>query len=567
MSEQVPKKLGKYDILQKIGAGAFADVYKASDTVLDRTVALKIPAPFLLRDPGFVDSFQREARAAANLKHPNIVTIYDLGEIEGVYYIAMEYLPGRTLGDLIKEEGALPLDRALDITEQVAEALDYSHAQGLVHRDVKPSNIIVNDEGHATLTDFGLVKAMAEATLTSKGAIVGTPEYMSPEQAEGKPADRRSDIYSLGIVLYQMLTGKVPFSADSTPATLYAHVHTPLPPLRDSLPDLPPSVEEIVRRLLAKTPEDRYQTAGAFADALRVASEIVAKEGEDREERTRPQHRERLHTLWRRIVQRLTTKFEAALIKASLLAQATPLWTRIMSGTVAVAVMGILWLSATSNPPPVPATPTATFLPPLSPQAVASPPTRTPTSTRTAQPSHTPTLRPSPSATATATPVCARDAHSQLAGGWSRTKLGCPVTGASTTWTAWQRFQRGYMFWRSDTRRVTALFDDGTWTEFAEQWVEGAPIPSRGDPPAGLLAPMRGFGYIWGTYGEAAERLGWAVDREKGFCARIQSFERGVLFRSHTVQFCEDEQYNWATHPDFDELFFAIYGAGTWQSW
>ena len=273
MDDRGLQRLGKYDILEKIGAGAFADVYRARDTALERTVALKIPAPFLLRDPGFIDRFQREARAAASLKHPNIVAMYDLGEIEGVYYIAMEYLPGRTLGDLIKEEGALPLDRALDITEQVAEALDYAHAQGLVHRDVKPSNIIVDDEGHATLTDFGLVKAMAEASLTSKGAIVGTPEYMSPEQAEGKPTDKRSDIYSLGIVVYQMLTGQVPFSADSTPARLYAQVHTPPPPPSELAPDIPEVMEAPVLKALAKAPEDRYQTAAAFMAALKTALE------------------------------------------------------------------------------------------------------------------------------------------------------------------------------------------------------------------------------------------------------------------------------------------------------
>lgn len=123
------------------------------------------------------------------------------------------------------------------------------------------------------------------------------------------------------------------------------------------------------------------------------------------------------------------------------------------------------------------------------------------------------------------------------------------------------------MFWRADTRRVTSFYSDATWTEFADQWVEGAPIPSRGNAPRGLIAPIRGFGYIWGTYGQVFEQLGWATDQEKGFCARIQSFERGVLFRSHAVQFCENGKYNWATHPDFDELFFAVYEDGAWHRW
>ena len=319
MNDRGLQRLGKYDILEKIGAGAFADVYKARDTILERTVALKIPAPFLLRDPGFIDRFQREARAAANLKHPNIVTTYDMSEIEGVYYIAMEYLPGRTLRDIIKEEGALPLDRTLDITEQVAGALDYAHAQGLAHRDVKPSNIIIDAEGHATLTDFGLVKAMAEATLTSKGAIVGTPEYMSPEQAEGKPTDKRSDIYSLGIVVYQMLTGQVPFSADSTPATLYAQVHTPPPPPSELVPDLPRGIEVALLKALAKAPEDRYQTAGSFADALEAAvASHGAKQDGGRLEGEKPKRKtgEDVQALYNEAAHLLANQdYEAALAK------------------------------------------------------------------------------------------------------------------------------------------------------------------------------------------------------------------------------------------------------------
>jgi formylglycine-generating enzyme required for sulfatase activity/predicted Ser/Thr protein kinase len=272
MTDSVPEKLGKYKIIEEVGRGGFAAVYKAVDTTLDRTVALKVLAPHLLWDPTFVQRFQQEAKVAANLDHSNIVTIYEVGQIEGVYFIAMQFLEGRTLSQILGAGGPLPVSRVQAIIEQIASALDYAHARGLVHRDIKPSNVMVADDGRATLTDFGLVKAGEGTHLTASGVVFGTPEYMSPEQAEGKVLDARSDIYSLGVVLYEMLAGRAPFVADTTPAVMYKHVHEP-PPLEELPSDLPQGVVAVVEKALAKKQEERYRSAGEMAQALKQAIE------------------------------------------------------------------------------------------------------------------------------------------------------------------------------------------------------------------------------------------------------------------------------------------------------
>jgi formylglycine-generating enzyme required for sulfatase activity/predicted Ser/Thr protein kinase len=271
------KKLGKYEILEEIGRGGFAVVYKARDPDLDRIVALKVLHPYWTEDPSFATRFHQEARAAANLRHPNIVTVYETGEAEGRLYIAMEYLPGRTLQDLLKAQGTLSLERALPVLEQLADALDCAHGQGVVHRDVKPSNVVVEETERgmqATLMDFGLVKVMAgSAALTSLGTLLGSPEYMAPEQADPERAadiGPATDHYALGIVAYQMLTGRVPFPGN-TPATLNAHEHKSVPRPRSLCPSLPRAAERALLRMLAKSPDDRFVSANAFVAQLRQA--------------------------------------------------------------------------------------------------------------------------------------------------------------------------------------------------------------------------------------------------------------------------------------------------------
>jgi len=272
-----PTRIGKYEIIEKLGRGGFAIVYKARDVELERVVALKVLHAHWAENKEFVERFRQEARAAARLRHPHIVTVYEAGEAGDQLYIAMEYLPGRTLQALLEAEGRLSLERALPILEQVAEALDHAHAQGVVHRDVKPGNVMVEQavEGvRATLTDFGLVKALAASTaLTSRGTLLGSPEYMSPEQADPQRAGEvgpAADRYALGVVAYQMLTGRVPFPGN-TPATLYAHEHKPVPPPRSLCSGLSEAVEAALLQMLAKAPAERFPSASAFVAQLREA--------------------------------------------------------------------------------------------------------------------------------------------------------------------------------------------------------------------------------------------------------------------------------------------------------
>ena len=272
-----PTRIGKYEIVEELGRGGFATVYKARDVELERVVALKVLHPYYAEERQFVDRFRQEARAAARLRHPHIVTVYEAGEADDRLYIAMEYLPGRALQASLEAEGALPLERALPILEQVAEALDHAHAQEVVHRDVKPINVMVEQTAggvRATLTDFGLVKALASSTaLTSRGTLLGSPEYMAPEQADPERAGEvgpAADRYALGVVAYQMLTGRVPFPGN-TPATLYAHEHKPVPPPRSLCSGLSEAVEVALLRMLAKAPAERFPSARAFVAQLREA--------------------------------------------------------------------------------------------------------------------------------------------------------------------------------------------------------------------------------------------------------------------------------------------------------
>jgi serine/threonine protein kinase len=266
------RTIGNYQILEEIGRGGMAIVYRAYQPSLNRYVAVKVlPSQFAF-DEQFVERFQREARAAAGLRHPNIVVIHDVGHQEGTYYLVMEYLQGRTLKQLIEEEGPLPQRRVARIVEQLADALDYAHQRGFVHRDVKPANIFVGEGDRVTLTDFGIAKAASETQhLTRTGTLMGTPEYMSPEQAEGGRVDHRTDLYALGVVLYQMLVGRVPFSATTPHAVLYKHVHEPPPPPKQINPKLSSAVESLILRAVAKRPEQRFQRGRELTVAMQAA--------------------------------------------------------------------------------------------------------------------------------------------------------------------------------------------------------------------------------------------------------------------------------------------------------
>src|SRR5947208_17036524 len=232
-----------------------AEVYLAHDQLLDRRVALKVLFAEFARDPAFVQRFRREAQAAANLNHPNIVAVFDWGEEDGTYFIVMEYVEGRSLREAIQAEGPLYPNLAADLASDIAGALGYAHRNGVVHRDVKPGNILLTPQGQVKVTDFGIARAAgASESLTQTGSVMGTATYFSPEQAQGLPVDARSDVYSLGIVLYEMVTGVVPFTGDSPVAVAYKHVREePLAPSQRN-PEVPPDLEKIILAALAKDP-------------------------------------------------------------------------------------------------------------------------------------------------------------------------------------------------------------------------------------------------------------------------------------------------------------------------
>jgi eukaryotic-like serine/threonine-protein kinase len=271
-NENIPLVNDRYRVERSIGRGGMAEVFLAHDILLDRPVALKVLFPEYAIDPNFVERFRREAQSAAALTHPNIVAVYDWGKVNTTYFIAMEYVEGKTLATLLKERGPLSPTHACDVISEVAAALSFAHENGVIHRDVKPGNILIGLGGQVKVADFGIARALGanvEEALTEIGSVMGTATYLSPEQAQGAQPDPRSDIYSLGVMMYELVTGRAPFVGESAVAIAYQHVHNFPQPLREVVADLPRGFESVVAKCMAKNEQRRYDNAMLVREDIR----------------------------------------------------------------------------------------------------------------------------------------------------------------------------------------------------------------------------------------------------------------------------------------------------------
>ncbi|RSL31274.1 Stk1 family PASTA domain-containing Ser/Thr kinase [Salibacterium salarium] len=272
MSDLVGKRISeRYDIREMIGGGGMAHVYRGEDAILERPVAVKVLQPQYNKDEEFIRRFHREAQAATSLAHPNIVNIYDVGEEEHLYYIVMEHVDGFTLKEKIQQQGPLPLEQAVELMGQVLGAISHAHTNHIVHRDMKPHNILLNHDGDAKVTDFGIARASTAATITHTNSVMGSVHYMSPEQAKGGVITTKSDIYSLGVVLYEMVTGSLPYTGDSAVSIALKHLQEPLPVPSEKRPGLPQSMENIIVKATAKNADDRYESVVQMHQDLQTA--------------------------------------------------------------------------------------------------------------------------------------------------------------------------------------------------------------------------------------------------------------------------------------------------------
>jgi Protein kinase domain len=346
-------RFGGYRIEAFVARGGMGVIYKATQLALQRTVAIKLVAPELAGDHGFRERFQREAQLAASLDHPNILPVYEAGEVDGHLFLAMRYVVGTDLDSLIKREGALAPQRAIAIIAQVASALDAAHSRGLVHRDVKPANVLIAEEygqERAYLTDFGLTKSAAtNAHLTKTGYVVGTLDYVAPEQVQGKPVDGRADTYALACMLYHAVTGRIPFERPTDVAKMFAHLNDPAPSAAAQSPAVSAELDSVIRAGMAKRPEDRYSSSGAFAEAARASAAALAPDLP-------------ASPVEPTFVDRPPTVADTAPPRASLLGGRRPFY--LGGGLAAIAVVAIIAIVASggghgaTNPPAPPSTST-----------------------------------------------------------------------------------------------------------------------------------------------------------------------------------------------------------------
>src|SRR6266508_4179942 len=385
--------LGRYEVGRLLGAGGMAEVYEGHDRLLARRVAIKILLSQYAHDPAFLARFRREAQSAASLSHPNIVSVFDTGSEGDTWFIVMEYVDGRTLKDIIRAEGALYWARAAEVAADVAVA----HARGIVHRDVKPGNVMLTTEGKVKVMDFGIARATAVPSITQTSAVVGTAQYIAPEQAQGLEVDGRTDVYALGCCLYEMVTGQVPFSGPTPVAIAYRHVREEPTPPRALNPDVPPPLERVCLKAMAKRPEDRYQTAAGYGEAatslLGAGGTVAGTRAARYAEGVPEQRRGSLGWVLAAILALVVVGLAAFFITRAVTSPSTSPSTTVTTPTTPPTSA-----PTTTEPPTTPTT-----RPPTTRPTTTRPPTTTePPTTPTTQPPTTPTTRPPTTATTTA---------------------------------------------------------------------------------------------------------------------------------------------------------------------
>jgi len=412
------RNLGKYEVIDRIGRGGMAEVYRGYHAALDRYVAIKLLHSFLADDPEFKERFEREARSVAKLKHPNIVQVYDFEHDadSDSYYMVMEFINGPTLKDRLFDLGAagsrLPVAEAVRIIKTAAHALAYAHERKMIHRDVKPANLMLDEDGRVVLTDFGIAKIVTGAHITASGGMIGTPAYMAPEQGLGQAGDERSDIYSLGVILYQLVTGRLPFDANTPLAIILKHVNEPLPLPRQFMPNFPADLEAVIWRALEKDPDARFQSAHEFAaalDALDMSGQLrlaaPSPNGPSAQESGRA-----TPTEYQNGDTPILGPADLPLSNGTAPNRRVPRYARVV-GTAALVIALVVTGRAALGRDGRASAPAATLSEVESPVAAATTaalnPTRTPPPTRTPSPtsSATPSATPSPTVSATPTPT------------------------------------------------------------------------------------------------------------------------------------------------------------------
>lgn len=556
--ELLGQTLGPYQIETILGSGGMAVVYRARHTQGD-VVALKVlfPPPGAGRE--VLARFEREARTAARLRHPAIARVFEAGQAKGRAFMAMALIDGQTLAERLAQAGPLDEATAADIAWQMADALDYAHRQGVVHRDTKPSNIMLEANSQALLTDFGVALALDDLTLTRTGQTVGTPAYMAPEQASGDAVDGRADLYALGVVLYQMVTGRTPFRGN-TPQVLHAHVYDP-PPAPSRIAKVSAAMEAIILQALAKDPTQRFQTGAAMAQALARLSDQTAALPVSSPTETASPTRPRSPWFWPMIG---VAGILVILVTSTIFAFTRSILTH-PGETVSAFIPSptrLVDISPTVTPSPSPlASPTQ---PPTPTEVPANTPTpfvtSTPTLTLTFTPSATPEVQPglvtatpvalpaspgppadppaliaTPPLSTTATP-CALPITTTLTllldNTSSSEALGCPRAEAIVVTAAQQPFENGLLLWRQDVNLIYGLGPDKTWFFTGDTWRDGDPSDDPAiSPPADLYQPVRGFGKVWRERFGVREALDWATAEEAGFTAIIQEFSGGSVWR------------------------------------